>query len=70
MKEGGSSWKIKSKDGKMISMKKEEHAAIYDHMNIQVDKYKVSCQRDGSECALTTKPPVLPLQHLTPPALR
>ena len=42
MKEGGSSWKIKSKDGKMISTKKEEHTAICNHMNIPVDKYKVS----------------------------
>jgi len=36
-KEGGSSWKIKSKDGKVISTKKDELAAICDHMNIQVD---------------------------------
>jgi chromosome segregation ATPase len=36
-KEGSSSWKIKSKDGKVISTKKDELAAICDHMNIQVD---------------------------------
>ncbi|KAF8171934.1 P-loop containing nucleoside triphosphate hydrolase protein [Mycena galopus ATCC 62051] len=36
-KEGNSSWKIKSKDGKIISTKKDELAAICDHMNIQVD---------------------------------
>lgn len=36
-KEGNSSWKIKSKDGKVISTKKDELAAICDHMNIQVD---------------------------------
>lgn len=34
---GGSSWKIKSRDGKLISTKKDELAAICDHMNIQVD---------------------------------
>jgi len=36
-RDGASSWKIKSKDGKVISTKKEELAAICDHMNIQVD---------------------------------
>lgn len=36
-KEGSSTWKIKSKDGKVISTKKDELAAICDHMNIQVD---------------------------------
>lgn len=36
-KNGGSSWKIKGKDLKVHSSKKEELAAICDHMNIQVD---------------------------------
>lgn len=36
-KEGSSTWKIQSKDGKTISTKKDELAAICDHMNIQVD---------------------------------
>jgi chromosome segregation ATPase len=36
-KEGSSSWKIKNKDGKIMSTKKDELAAICDHMNIQVD---------------------------------
>ena len=36
-KEGSSSWKIKSKDGRVISIKKDELSAICDHMNIQVD---------------------------------
>lgn len=36
-KEGSSSWKIMSKDGKTISTKKDELSAICDHMNIQVD---------------------------------
>jgi hypothetical protein len=36
-KDGSTSWKIKSKDGKVISAKREELSAICDHMNIQVD---------------------------------
>ena len=36
-KEEASSYKIKSKDGKVISTKREEFSAICDHMNIQVD---------------------------------
>ena len=36
-KEGSSSYKIKSKDGKLISTKREELSAICDHMNVQVD---------------------------------
>ncbi|EGN98432.1 hypothetical protein SERLA73DRAFT_109919 [Serpula lacrymans var. lacrymans S7.3] len=36
-KDGSSSWKIRSKDGKVVSTKKDELAAICDHMNIQVD---------------------------------
>ncbi|CAK5284121.1 unnamed protein product [Mycena citricolor] len=36
-KEGSSSWKIRSKSGQIISTKKDELAAICDHMNIQVD---------------------------------
>jgi len=36
-KDGSSSWKIKSKDGKVISTKRDELSAICDHMNIQVD---------------------------------
>lgn len=35
--EGSSTWKIKSKDGKIISTKREELSKICDHMNIQVD---------------------------------
>ncbi|KAG7088218.1 hypothetical protein E1B28_012235 [Marasmius oreades] len=35
--QGSSTWKIKSKDGRVISTKKEELALICDHMNIQVD---------------------------------
>lgn len=36
-KEGASSYKIKSRDGKVVSTKREELQAICDHMNIQVD---------------------------------
>ena len=36
-KDGSTSWKIKNKDGKVISTKREELSAICDHMNIQVD---------------------------------
>lgn len=36
-KEGSSTWKIRSKDGRVISTKKDELSAICDHMNIQVD---------------------------------
>ena len=36
-KDGSSSYKIKSKDSKVISTKREELSAICDHMNIQVD---------------------------------
>jgi chromosome segregation ATPase len=36
-REGSSSYKIKSKDGKLVSTKREELSAICDHMNIQVD---------------------------------
>jgi chromosome segregation ATPase len=36
-KEGASSYKIKSRDDKTISTKREDLSAICDHMNIQVD---------------------------------
>ncbi|KIL59060.1 hypothetical protein M378DRAFT_85587 [Amanita muscaria Koide BX008] len=36
-KDGQTSWKIKSKDNRVVSTKREELAAICDHMNIQVD---------------------------------
>jgi structural maintenance of chromosomes protein 6 len=36
-REGSSAYKIKSKEGKVISTKREELSAICDHMNIQVD---------------------------------
>jgi chromosome segregation ATPase len=36
-KEGASTWKIMNQDKKVISTKREDLAAICDHMNIQVD---------------------------------
>ena len=36
-REGSTSYKIKSKDGKLVSTKREELSSICDHMNIQVD---------------------------------
>ena len=36
-KDGSSTWKIRSKDGRVISSKREELSAICDHMNVQVD---------------------------------
>ena len=36
-KSGTSGYKIKSRDGRTISTKKDELARICDHMNIQVD---------------------------------
>lgn len=36
-RDGGSSWRIMSKDGTLISNKRDELAAICDHMNVQVD---------------------------------
>jgi len=35
-KDGASSWKVKGKDGQVVSTKKDEIAAISDHMAIQV----------------------------------
>jgi hypothetical protein len=50
-KEGSSSWKIKSKDGRIISTKKDELSAICDHMNIQVDNpMNVLTQGESSAC--------------------
>ena len=34
---GSSTYKIKAKDGTLVSNKREELSAICDHMNIQVD---------------------------------
>ncbi|KAF7299373.1 p-loop containing nucleoside triphosphate hydrolase protein [Mycena indigotica] len=36
-KEGNGSWKIKTKEGRIISTRRDELTAICDHMNIQID---------------------------------
>ncbi|KAK0188177.1 hypothetical protein F5146DRAFT_1104896 [Armillaria mellea] len=56
-KEGSSSWKIKSKDGKVISTKKEELAAICDHMNIQVDNPMNVLTQDAARQFLSASHP-------------
>ncbi|KAJ7134841.1 P-loop containing nucleoside triphosphate hydrolase protein [Mycena epipterygia] len=56
-KEGNSSWKIKSKDGKVISTKKDELAAICDHMNIQVDNPMNVLTQDAARQFLSASAP-------------
>lgn len=50
-KEGSAQWYIRSKDGKTISKKKDELAAICDHMNIQVDN-PMNVLTQGNDLAL------------------
>ena len=54
-KEGSSSYKIKSKDGKQISTKREELSAICDHMNIQVDN-PMNVLSQGKMYPMLTRP--------------
>ncbi|KAJ7175114.1 P-loop containing nucleoside triphosphate hydrolase protein [Mycena crocata] len=56
-KQGSSSWKIKSKDGKLVSTKKDEVAAICDHMNIQVDNPMNVLTQDASRQFLGASAP-------------
>ncbi|KAF9018540.1 P-loop containing nucleoside triphosphate hydrolase protein [Hymenopellis radicata] len=56
-KDGSSSWKIKSKDGRLISSKKEELAAICDHMNIQVDNPMNVLTQDAARQFLSASHP-------------
>ncbi|KAF8157851.1 P-loop containing nucleoside triphosphate hydrolase protein [Crassisporium funariophilum] len=56
-KEGSSSWKIKSKDGRVISTKKDELAAICDHMNIQVDNPMNVLTQDAARQFLSASAP-------------
>ncbi|KAJ6585226.1 P-loop containing nucleoside triphosphate hydrolase protein [Mycena capillaripes] len=56
-KEGNSSWKIKSKDGRVISTKKDELAAICDHMNIQVDNPMNVLTQDAARQFLSASAP-------------
>ncbi|KAL0575298.1 Structural maintenance of chromosomes protein 6 [Marasmius crinis-equi] len=53
--QGGSTWKIKgTKDGHVVSNKKEELAAICDHMNIQVDNPMNVLTQDAARQFLST----------------
>ncbi|THH19093.1 hypothetical protein EW146_g2017 [Bondarzewia mesenterica] len=56
-KEGSSSYKIKSRDGKVISTKREELAAICDHMNIQVDNPMNVLTQDSARQFLSASHP-------------
>ncbi|KAJ7643937.1 P-loop containing nucleoside triphosphate hydrolase protein [Roridomyces roridus] len=56
-KEGSSTWKIKSKTGKLISSKKDELAAICDHMNIQVDNPMNVLTQDAARQFLSASVP-------------
>ncbi|KXN81796.1 Structural maintenance of chromosomes protein 6 [Leucoagaricus sp. SymC.cos] len=55
--EGGSTWKIKAKDGKVISTKKDELSKICDHMNIQVDNPMTVLTQDASRVFLASSNP-------------
>ncbi|KAF9257497.1 P-loop containing nucleoside triphosphate hydrolase protein [Marasmius fiardii PR-910] len=55
--QGGSMWKIKSKDGRVISSKKEELSAICDHMNIQVDNPMNVLTQDSARQFLSSSTP-------------
>ncbi|OSD07571.1 P-loop containing nucleoside triphosphate hydrolase protein [Trametes coccinea BRFM310] len=56
-KEGASSYKIKSRDGKVISTKREELQAICDHMNIQVDNPMNILTQDSARQFLSASTP-------------
>ncbi|EPQ51080.1 P-loop containing nucleoside triphosphate hydrolase protein [Gloeophyllum trabeum ATCC 11539] len=56
-KEGSSSYKIKSKDGRVVSTKREELAAICDHMNIQVDNPMNVLTQDSARQFLSASHP-------------
>ncbi|GJE88371.1 hypothetical protein PsYK624_044540 [Phanerochaete sordida] len=56
-KEGSSSYKIKSKDGKVVSTKRDELSAICDHMNIQVDNPMNILTQDSARQFLSASQP-------------
>ncbi|KAG1822914.1 P-loop containing nucleoside triphosphate hydrolase protein [Suillus subaureus] len=56
-KDGSSSWKIKSKDGKVVSTKRDELSAICDHMNIQVDNPMNVLSQDAARQFLSASHP-------------
>ncbi|KAF7768000.1 hypothetical protein Agabi119p4_7243 [Agaricus bisporus var. burnettii] len=55
--EGSSTWKIKSKDGRVISTKREELSKICDHMNIQIDNPLTVLTQDASRVFLASSNP-------------
>ncbi|KAI0061628.1 P-loop containing nucleoside triphosphate hydrolase protein [Artomyces pyxidatus] len=55
--QGSSSYKIKSRDGKLISTKREELSAICDHMNIQVDNPMNVLTQDAARQFLSASHP-------------
>ncbi|CAL1712529.1 unnamed protein product [Somion occarium] len=56
-REGSSSYKIKSRDGRIISTKREELSAICDHMNIQVDNPMNILTQDSARQFLSASQP-------------
>ncbi|KLO12587.1 P-loop containing nucleoside triphosphate hydrolase protein [Schizopora paradoxa] len=56
-KEGTSSYKIKSKEGRLISTKKEELSAICDHVNIHVDNPMNILSQDSARQFLSSSHP-------------
>ncbi|KAG1745864.1 P-loop containing nucleoside triphosphate hydrolase protein [Suillus paluster] len=56
-RDGSSSWKIKSKDGKVVSTKRDELSAICDHMNIQVDNPMNVLSQDSARQFLSASHP-------------
>ncbi|KAF8574882.1 P-loop containing nucleoside triphosphate hydrolase protein [Ramaria rubella] len=56
-KEGSSSYKIKSGDGKLVSSKRDELSAICDHMNIQVDNPMNILTQDSARQFLSASHP-------------
>ncbi|KAH8117573.1 P-loop containing nucleoside triphosphate hydrolase protein [Phellopilus nigrolimitatus] len=56
-KEGSSSYKIKSKEGRTVSSKREELSAICDHMNIQVDNPMNVLSQDSARQFLSASHP-------------
>ncbi|KAN0139913.1 P-loop containing nucleoside triphosphate hydrolase protein [Lactarius tabidus] len=56
-REGSSSYKIKSRDGKVVSTKREELSAICDHMNVQVDNPMNVLTQDAARQFLSSSHP-------------
>ncbi|KAF8645220.1 hypothetical protein AX16_008047 [Volvariella volvacea WC 439] len=56
-KDGASTWKIRAKDGRVVSTKREELSAICDHMNIQVDNPMSVLTQDAARQFLSASHP-------------